>query len=280
MTVEAAAPGAGERGRVARHGPEVVKTHRADTDPAALRVRVQVARWPGLGGVLLPPLAEPAVREGRLVTRWPYGEPVDQAVPERYPWAAAGALLARLHAAPLAELPGPLPAAGGRQRLARAVRRLRGLPPEPRLGAARRLVLRAHRRPLPPPGRQPALCHGDFHLGQLVRAAGPPAGWRLIDIDDLGVGDPAWDLARPAAWYAAGLLPPEDWQQLLAGYRLVEPDAAGAAGDPWPWLEGPARALTVQSAAQEVARAQLEARQLSEAGVALVDACGRIAGLP
>jgi hypothetical protein len=45
-------------------------------------------------------------------------------------------------------------------------------------------------------------------LGQL--------GWRLgalvlIDVDDLGVGDPAADLARPAGFWAAGLLPDGDW---------------------------------------------------------------------
>ncbi|NEE41548.1 phosphotransferase, partial [Streptomyces sp. SID7982] len=53
-----------------------------------------------------------------------------------------------------------------------------------------------------------SLCHGDLHLGQLVRHPAPDGPWLLIDMDDAGVGDPAWDLGRPAAWYAAGLLAP------------------------------------------------------------------------
>ena len=63
------------------------------------------------------------------------------------------------------------------------------------------------------------LCHGDLHLGQLVRHPAPHGPWRLIDVDDLGLGDPAWDLARPAAWYAAGLLPPGRLDRFLGAYR-------------------------------------------------------------
>ena len=47
------------------------------------------------------------------------------------------------------------------------------------------------------------LVHGDWHLGQLARV---DAEWRLLDIDDVGLGDPAWDLGRPAGFWAAGLL--------------------------------------------------------------------------
>jgi predicted trehalose synthase len=43
------------------------------------------------------------------------------------------------------------------------------------------------------------LVHGDWHLGQLGRRG---EHWVLIDVDDLGVGDPAWDLARPAGFWA------------------------------------------------------------------------------
>ncbi|UED88489.1 aminoglycoside phosphotransferase family protein [Streptomyces profundus] len=256
-------------GTVIRLGPVVVKAHSPASDQAALRARLRVAQHAALHGVLLTPLGEATVRRGRLVTRWPYGQPVDQAAPERFPWAEAGALLARLHAVRPATLPLPLPAAAGPARAARAVERLRGRVTGSRFASARTLVLRAADHPSPTrPTVRPTLCHGDFHLGQLVWAD----GWRLIDIDDLGVGDPAWDLARPAAWYAAGLLDPNDWQQLLAGY--------GTTGDPWPWLEAATRALTVQSAAQALLRAQLTDTQLDYDGVALVDSCGRIAGLP
>jgi hypothetical protein len=52
-------------------------------------------------------------------------------------------------------------------------------------------------------------------------------------VDDLGVGDPAWDLARPAGFWAAGLIPDDDWAAFLQSFR----DAEGPAvppGDPWP----------------------------------------------
>ena len=95
--------------------------------------------------------------------------------------------------------------------------------------------------------RPTTLVHGDWHLGQLGRrfALEP---WQLIDIDDLGAGDPVWDLARPAGFWAAGLIPDDDWTTFLAAYR----DAGGPAlpaSDPWPVLEPFARAAVVQAAA-------------------------------
>ncbi|WP_371615020.1 aminoglycoside phosphotransferase family protein [Streptomyces sp. NBC_00454] len=126
------------------------------------------------------------------------------------------------------------------------------------------------------------LCHGDLHLGQLVRIGGP-AGWqwRLIDVDDLGLGAPAWDLARPAAWYAAGLLDPPTWLRFLDAYRAAGGPAAGPPGsDPWPELDVAARALTVQTAALALAKAAREERRLDDVERLMVDACARIAALP
>lgn len=95
--------------------------------------------------------------------------------------------------------------------------------------------------------RPSTLVHGDWHLGQLGRRSATEP-WLLIDVDDAGVGDPAWDLARPAGFWAAGLIPDEDWTLFLDAYR----DAGGPAvpsGDPWPVLEPFARAAVVQAAA-------------------------------
>ena len=124
------------------------------------------------------------------------------------------------------------------------------------------------------------LCHGDLHLGQLVRHPAPDGPWRLIDVDDLGVGEPAWDLARPAAWYACGLLSPEDWDLFLAAYRTGGGPAVPADGDPWPALDVPARALTVQTAARAVAKAIDAGRPLDDVERAVVDACDRMSSVP
>ncbi|WP_405579243.1 phosphotransferase family protein [Streptomyces sp. NBC_01190] len=303
---------------VVRVGAAVAKAHPADTDPVALRTRLAVAAHPLLRGILLPPYPlvgqellatvqpsegvaagdraegaeRPAVagrrpRDGssgaRPVSVWPYGHPVDPGDPAAAPWEAAAALLARLHAVPPGRLPGRLPVMRGPAKAARAMARLAEI--ADRDDAAVRTVRRAWRG-LPAWARDEApyegrsvLCHGDWHLGQLVRHPAPDGDWLLIDVDDLGVGEPAWDLARPAMWFAAGLLAPEVWARFLGAYQAAGGPAAGAGGDPWARLDVPARTLAVQGAAIAVTKAALGERELDEAGAELLAACARIAQL-
>jgi aminoglycoside phosphotransferase (APT) family kinase protein len=216
-------------------GDVVYKLHRPGTDPRALRTRLRMAA--GSGFLLSPLETRPEPVGTRWRTRWPRVQTVVPE-PEYAPWADAGRLLAKLHG----ESTTMRMSHGWPQRLRRmlritadaTVRRAAAeLPPE---------VWRAGS-----PDRPATLVHGDWHLGQLGRVctAGP---WVLIDIDDLGVGDPVWDLARPAGFWAAGLLPDDDWATFLEGYR----DAGGPAvppGDPWLVLEPFARAAVVQAAA-------------------------------
>uniref|UniRef100_UPI0013B3DCA8 phosphotransferase family protein n=1 Tax=Nonomuraea lactucae TaxID=2249762 RepID=UPI0013B3DCA8 len=159
-------------------------------------------------------------------------------------------------------------------RAARAVRRMPGD------GPVAQLVRRAFAE-LPEPEPVPGLLtHGDWHLGQLVRREDR---WLLIDVDDLGVGDPAWDLARPAAWYAAGLLDPDVWRRFLGAYLASGGPALsggldGLSGgeDPWRRLDLPARALTVQLAAVAVFNAHRDGRELDDVEHSLVESCNRI----
>jgi hypothetical protein len=265
-------------GTVVRHGDTVAKAHDPRTDPRELALRLTVATR--LPGILLAPLCPaPTDLHGRQVTFWPYGTPVDPEDPDAAPWEEAAALLAGLHRAPA---PPGLPPMRGPAKAARAVARLRAAGPHP----AAAPVLRAWRA-LPAWARDEApmpgattLCHGDLHLGQLVRHPAGTGPWRLIDVDDLGMGTPAWDLARPAAWYACGLLPPDEWIRFLTAYRREGGPAVPADGDPWPALDIPARALTVQTAALAVAKSVEGNRPLDEVQQAVIDSCDRMAAIP
>ncbi|MFD7305200.1 phosphotransferase family protein [Streptomyces pharetrae] len=263
---------------VVRHAATVAKAHAPGTDPARLAARLATAAR--LPDVLLPP-ADPtaATLHGRLVTFWPYGTPVDPDDPDAAPWEAAATLLARLHLAPA---PTPLLPMRGPEKAARAVARLTAAAPHPAVPTVLKAwsALPAWARGEAPMPDAATLCHGDLHLGQLVRHPAPDGPWRLIDVDDLGVGVPAWDLARPAAWYACGLLPPDEWTRFLDAYRAAGGPAVPADGDPWPALDVPARALTVQAAAQAVTKAGTAARPLDEVEQCLVDACERMTAIP
>jgi hypothetical protein len=299
---------------VVRHVDTVAKAHAPDATPTDLAPRLTVAAR--LPAVLLPPIdPTPVELHGRLVTFWPYGIPVDPEDPDAAPWEPAATLLARLHRTPA---PTALPPMRGPAKAAQAVARLRAAatatrhaaPAKPHPEAASTTstaasptastaasttapttaasipVLRAWAT-LPAWARGEApmpdsttLCHGDLHLGQLVRHPAPHGPWRLIDVDDLGVGVPAWDLARPAAWYACGLLPPDEWARFLAAYRAAGGPAVPADGDPWPALDVPARALTVQTAARAIVKALTESRPLDEIEQSLVDACDRMTSAP
>ncbi|GAA2394592.1 aminoglycoside phosphotransferase family protein [Streptomyces glaucosporus] len=285
---------------VVRSGGVVAKAHAPDGDPERLAARLRIAAHPLLSHVLLAPLTRPAPGDGtgtagtaeegalleilpggRPVSLWPYGVPVDPDAPEAAPWEAAGTLLAHLHTVPVAALPGPVPPARGPAKAARALEAMRRAV---RPTAASRTIgaawasLPAQVRATAPPPHGGGLCHGDLHLGQLVRHPAPGGPWRLIDVDDLGLGDPAWDLARPAAWFAAGLLPPAAFGRFLDAYRAAGgPAVPGGTEDPWPRLDAPARALTVQMAARALIGAEAEGRLPDEVERALLDACARIA---
>ncbi|MFD4176901.1 phosphotransferase [Streptomyces anulatus] len=307
-------------GTVVRSGAIVAKAHAADTDREALAARIALTAAPQLQGILLPPLtapgqsltapgrsltapepsgdrrpehaepsgdrrperAEPPASDPRPVTLWPLGAPVDPTDPEAAPWAEVAVLLARLHRT---EPPFRLPAMRGPAKAARAVARMRaalpGDPAVPPVLAGWRALPGWARGEVPAPARRAGfLCHGDLHLGQLVRHPAPDGPWLLIDVDDAGTGDPAWDLGRPAAWYAAGLLAPEDWFAFLDAYRSAGGPAVPADGDPWPELDVPARALTVQTAALALAKCAAEQRRPDEHEQLMIESCARIATLP
>lgn len=285
-------------GLVVRLGDLVIKVHDPAVDRDLLALRMGIAALPELREIFVPQVTIPlpareafVTRSGRdAVSAWEAGVPLAPEELDDAPWEEGAALLAHLHDIPLAvllrvHLPGPLrgrralPSVGAPDRVRRSLERLRralGDHPDATLVARAFSTLPAWAvgTAPEPPGTRVALTHGDWHLGQLVRHR---ERWRLIDVDDLGVGDPSWDLARPAAWFAAGVLDPEVWERFLHRYTQEGGTALPDPQDPWSTLDVPARAMAVQTAAVALAHAREHDEPLDDVAVAFLDSCRRIA---
>lgn len=257
---------------VVRVGDLVVKAHQPDREYGSefLERITLAAAFPD---ILMAPLGAPLNEEGRTVTISLYGQPVNPE--EDLPWEEGARLLAALHSTPV---PPNAPSWGRPARVARLVSRLGDGPAEDEVRRAFATLPLWIREPdgdgSGPPDQDECLIHGDWHLGQMVR--NPGRQWRLIDIEDLGRGSPAWDLARPAALYSAGVLPPGEWERFLGAYREAGGPAVPPDGDPWAALDVPARSLAIQIAATCVKSARDENRGLDEPEQALVGTCTRI----
>ena len=91
---------------------------------------------------------------------------------------------------------------------------------------------------------------------------------------DFGIGDPAWDLARPAGFWAAGLMADAEWGSVLDAYaeactRGVLGAWGPAARDPWIALDLPARCAVYVAATAGIHSEDIAA--------ALQEACLRMA---
>jgi len=242
----------------------IVKLHGRFTDRGRLSRRLHCIGGPDIDRLWIQPLIYRPIDapNGRLATVWPRVTVL--ASIDRPPWEDAGRLLAKLHSMPVADDP---PRLGGHTRLARTISWLTSEGPSELAWLVELGESLAERLANP---SMTTLAHGDFHLGQLGHTP-LRRSWKLLDVDDFGVGDPAWDLSRAAGFNAAGLLPDEDWDEFVAAYREAGGPAIPADGDPWPSLLLPTQASLVIAAAQ-----QLRSGHDSAATFALLDACQRL----
>lgn len=258
---------------VVRLGRWVVKVHALGMNPDDLRGRLGILEWPGMDGIFLRPCLQELIplEDDRWAMLWPLARPV-QAESEELPWKEAGQLLARLHRVPLPRKSDGMPRTKAAFRFNSVLGKLAELSPhDERVG-----IVLAAARTLggEMPERNRTLVHGDWHLGQMVFDSGD---WRLIDPDDLGIGDPLWDLARPAAFFAAGLIQADQWLEFLNAYRLAAGPALPAGTDIWTVLDRPARTSIVQCAAKALIRSSRGDKSLTESEEVLINVCKRIA---
>ncbi len=242
----------------------IVKLHGVGTDLGRLSRRLHAIGGMDMDRLWIQPLSYTPISApaDRLATVWPRVTVLSTI--DRPPWTEVGSLLARLHRMPVADDP---PRLGGHSRLARAIAYLRQAGGSD-LGWLVDLGQSLAER-LEHPART-TLAHGDFHLGQLGHTP-LRRSWKLLDVDDFGIGDPAWDLARPAGFWAAGLLDDDAWHTFLSAYREAGGPAVPADGDPWPALDLPARAAVLVAAVQALRTPHSE----DTAGL-LLDACRQL----
>ena len=242
----------------------IVKLHGERTDRERLARRLHCIGGTDMDRLWIQPLVYAPITapNDRLATVWPRVTVLSTI--DRPPWTDVGSLLARLHRMPITDDP---PRLGGHSRLARAIEYLRSDGPADlgwlvELGEslAGRLEHPAHT----------TLAHGDFHLGQLGHTP-LRRSWKLLDVDDFGIGDPAWDLARPAGFWAAGLLDDDAWFTFLHAYREAGGPAVPADGDPWPSLDLAARAAVLVAAVQSLRTPNSE-----DTAAPLLEACRRM----
>lgn len=251
----------------------VVKLHHPRTDAGALATRLR-AVVQGAGSALwVQPLDDSLHRspDGRVATVWPRVDVLEESE-AALPWVDAGRLLAALHlsdsgAAGDPSTGGP-PPQGGPARVARALIRV-DASDHPSAPMVARLGARLLDEATAPPRRE-TIVHGDWHLGQLART---DDGLRLLDVDDLGTGDPAWDLARPAGLWAAGMLEDAAWETFLAAYRDAGGPAVPGDGDPWPHLDLPARCAVFVAAVRTLT---VQHTHSADPADALLEACARM----
>jgi hypothetical protein len=260
---------------VAVVGDVVVKLHHPRTDPGELWQRLAAVRTDALAKLFVRPLTDPRqAPDGRWATAWPKVEVLSED-DVSVPWTEAGRLLAELHRA---TPPTGLPPNGGPARVERALRRASAAdhpraPGLPELGMRLLHELASSANRHTPGGAaagQTAAVHGDWHLGQLA-ISGPRL--RLLDVDDLGLGDPAWDLGRPAGFWAAGLLDDAPWRAFLDGYREARGPAVPATGDPWPSLDLAARCAVFVAAVRAVS---VQPAHSTDPADSLLAACARM----
>ncbi|RZA26743.1 MAG: aminoglycoside phosphotransferase family protein [Proteobacteria bacterium] len=262
-------------------GDVVMKAHAHFTNSQDLRARLNIVSMEPWNQVFLKPLRQDVFDLGddRVATAWPLARVLDENQ-NTIPWEHAAWVLAKLHSIPIDKKAFSFepPKSRAVTRVKLALAQLRDVPEDDRDAVWRTIDDSQKTLDLSEGADQPThWVHGDWHLGQIVDISfGSQPNLRLIDMEDMGIGNAAWDLARPAAFFAAGLLSAEDWHLFLDTYQNEGGRALPRGEDPWLTLDNPARSLVVQCAANAWIKAKEENRSFRDDEQLLIDACERI----
>ena len=119
--------------------------------------------------------------------------------------------------------------------------------------------------------------HGDFHLGQIVFIKDQEnSSARFIDIDTICHSIPEWDLARPSALFAAGILPAPLWRSFIESYFELGLKQTLNEKILWSNLDMPAKVMTIKLACLALNRATLADEQLEDTEMQLIETCKAI----
>jgi aminoglycoside phosphotransferase (APT) family kinase protein len=114
----------------------------------------------------------------------------------------------------------------------------------------------------PPPEPEPAVLHGDFHPAQFLVDAGTP---RLIDFDNVCLGDPMYDLARFASHlYSKGQVygrPLREIEAAVSAFRSAYIGVSGARFAPVRWFWHLAVSLVAKRAHRVMTRLESDAAE-------------------
>ncbi len=223
----------GQNNRVvrARRGPDdiAIKWTIPDARRRAYREYHALAALAGSALAAEPLLLDEYAPQPVVVQRWLPAAPLAAPPADDAAWNALINHYAAIHIHTPAQirqplLPAMLTAYSWEEGLARIDEQVSSIPAVARPAALLHLTQRLHAIPAPRwPSVAPVLCRVDANWRNFLPLAD---GWRSVDWENSGWGDPAFELAELTLHPAYTTVPESRWTQVLADYAAISPDRA------------------------------------------------------
>ena len=281
------------RSTVFKHASEVAKCH-INADIKRLSEKIAAIKGTDFRSIFLQPTRHffSDQNENVSITYWPIAEKLSENHLSNGLWSEVGKLLAKLHSSPLdktqkysTELFSIFSQVN--EKIVECYKQAKDSPVHGQhLATIRRawyrilthrnfhVVLKDMRL------KQRVWTHGDFHLGQIVFVKdNDRTNAMFIDVDTMCVSIPEWDLARPAALFASGILPPDAWQCFIESYGKNISNHEFNQKNLWSRLDIPAKVMVVKLATSAVNRAIQTKEDLDDSEIQLIETCNAISSV-